>query len=95
MAFYPLFRGMPFDPEYLALMSSVIEEVSQELGLAKREDAFRDLIARAVIDCAQRGIRNPTEMRRCAHKALQRIGVRQATKEPSAPASLDKSEPQL
>jgi hypothetical protein len=68
---YPLFRHLPFDPEHVDLMSSVFEQVSLELGLAQREDRLRDIVAQAIIDCAHRGIRDPEEMRRCAHQVLQ------------------------
>jgi hypothetical protein len=71
MAIYPLFRSLPFDPDHIELMSSVFETVSGELGLLRREDARRDTIARAIIECAQRGIRDPAEMRRCTHGVLQ------------------------
>ena len=71
MPIYPLFRHLPFDPEHVDLMSSVFERISLELRLAAREDQIRDIVAQAIIDCAQRGIRDPEEMRRCAHEVLQ------------------------
>ena len=58
MSIYPLFRGLPFDPEHIDLMSSAFEDVSRELRLAQREDPFRDMIAKAIIECAQKGIRD-------------------------------------
>ena len=71
MPIYPLFRHLPFDPEHVDLMSSVFAQVSLELQLADREDPIRDIVAQAIVDCAQRGIRDPEEMRRCAHQILQ------------------------
>ena len=71
MSIYPLFRGLPFDPDHIELMSSAFEDVSRELRLAQREDPFRDMIAKAIIECAQRGIRDPAEMRKCVHGALE------------------------
>jgi hypothetical protein len=62
---------MPFDPEYINLMVTAFETVSDELNLAQKEDAIRDLVAKAIIECAQKGIRDPVEMRRCAHDVLQ------------------------
>lgn len=70
MPLYRLFRDLPFDAEHVDLMSSVFEQVSLDLGLGAREDQFRDLVAQAIIDCAQKGIRDPEEMRRCAHQTL-------------------------
>jgi hypothetical protein len=71
MPVYRLFRNMPFDPEYINLMVTTFETVSDELNLAQKEDAIRDLVAKAIIECAQKGIRDPVEMRRCAHDVLQ------------------------
>jgi hypothetical protein len=71
MPIYPLFRNLPFDPEHIELMSSVFEQVSSEFGLTQRKDALRDVVARVIIECAQRGIRNGEEMRRCAREVLQ------------------------
>jgi len=57
----------------LILMDAVFEEVCRELGLARKDDAFRDIIAEAILACAQRGIRDPVEMRRCAREELQAV----------------------
>jgi hypothetical protein len=70
MPVYRLFRELPFDAEHIDLMSLVFERVSLELGLGVREDQIRDLVAQAIIDCAKKGIRDPEEMRRCAHDSL-------------------------
>jgi hypothetical protein len=71
MRTYHLFRGAPFDTEHIELMSSAFEDVSQQLGLGRREDAIRDIVARAILECAQRGIRDPIAMRKCARDVLQ------------------------
>jgi hypothetical protein len=71
MRIYHLFRGAPFDAEHIELISSAFEDVSQQLGLGRREDAIRDIVARAILECAQRGIRDPIEMRKCARDVLQ------------------------
>jgi len=52
-------------------MSAAFEDVSQQLGLGPREDAIRDIVARAILECAQRGVRDPIEMRKCARDVLQ------------------------
>jgi hypothetical protein len=71
MPLYRLFRDLSFDPDHVDLMASVFERVSLELGLGSREDQIRDLVAQAIIDCARKGIRDPEEMRRCAHTILE------------------------
>lgn len=70
MPLYRLFRDLPFDVEHIDLMSLVFDQISLELGLGAREDQIRDLVAQAIIDCAHKGIRDPEEMRRCAHDTL-------------------------
>ena len=47
MRIYHLFRDAPFDADHIELMSSAFEDVSQQLGLGRREDAIRDIVARA------------------------------------------------
>jgi hypothetical protein len=44
---------------------------SKQLRLRRREDAIRDIVARAILECAQRRIRAPIEMRQCARDVLQ------------------------
>ena len=68
---YPLFRHLPFDPEHVDRMSAVFEQVSRELGLAAHQDRVRDVVAKATIECAHRGIVEPEAMRRCVHEALR------------------------
>jgi len=44
-------------PEHIAVMTEAFEDVYRELGLAEREDPLRDIVARAIIACAQNGER--------------------------------------
>ena len=62
MRIYHLFRDAPFDADHIELMSAAFEDVSQQLGLGRREDAIRDIVARAILECAQRGVRDPIEI---------------------------------
>jgi hypothetical protein len=39
--------------------------------LAERDDPLRDIVAKAIIECAQKGERDIIRLRECAHKALQ------------------------
>ena len=71
MRIYHLFRDAPFDDEHIELMTSAFANVSGQLGLGRREDAIRDIVARAILECAQRGIRDPIELRKCARDVLQ------------------------
>jgi hypothetical protein len=71
MRIYRLFRDAPFDAEHIELMTSAFEDVSRQLGLERREDAIRDIVARAILECAERGIRDPIEIRKCARDVLR------------------------
>lgn len=71
MPTYRIFQNAPFDQEHIDLMSFVFDQVSIELGLSRSTDAVRDMVAKAVLECAQKGIRDPVEMRKCAHEVLQ------------------------
>ena len=70
MRIYHLFRDAPFDADHIELMSSAFEDVSKQLGLGRREDAIRDIVAKAILECAQRGIRDPIEMREVRARRL-------------------------
>jgi hypothetical protein len=76
MRIYHLFRGAPFDAEHIELISSAFEDVSQQLGLGRREDAIRDIVARAILECAQRGIATPS---RCANARATSCRLRSAS----------------
>ena len=71
MTTYRIFQNAPFDQEHIDLMAFVFDQVCIELGLARSTDAIRDLVAKAILECAQKGIRDPVEMRQCAHEVLQ------------------------
>jgi hypothetical protein len=71
MPIYRIFQNAPFDQEHIDLMSFVFDQISLELGLARSTDPIRDLVAKAILECAQKGIGDPVEMRGCAHQALQ------------------------
>jgi hypothetical protein len=71
MPTYRIFQNAPFDQEHIDLMSFVFDQVSIELGLSRSTDAVRDMVAKAILECAQKGIRDPVEIRKCAHDVLQ------------------------
>ena len=71
MAIYRLLQNTAFGPEHIAVMTEAFEDVCRELGLAEREDPLRDIVARAIIDCAQKGERDAIRLRECAHEAIK------------------------
>jgi hypothetical protein len=71
MPIYRLLQSSSFDHDLVETLTSVFEEMSCELGLAAVEDALRDTLARVIIQCAQRGMRDPLQIRQCAYASLK------------------------
>jgi hypothetical protein len=71
MAIYRLLKDTAFGPEHIAVMTAAFEDVCRELNLAQRDDPLRDIVAKAIIDCAEAGEHDVSRLRECAHKALK------------------------
>jgi hypothetical protein len=71
MAIYRLLQNSAFDPVHISLMSAAFEDVCRDLLLAKRDDPLRDVVAKAIIECAQKGEHDPIRLRECAHAAFK------------------------
>jgi hypothetical protein len=56
----PFLRDQAFDPETLKTMSDVFAQTREMLGLKDRDDPLTKLVARRIIDLAQRGVRTRT-----------------------------------
>lgn len=55
MAIYPLMRDAGFEPEQIDVMASAYEGALIDLKLKDRKDPLTELIARKIIEYAQRG----------------------------------------
>lgn len=75
MTEHHVFQAARISPEVIRLMATVFDDVATERGLAPRKDPICDLVAEAILDCARRGCRDASAMRRCAYEAL---GIAQA-----------------
>jgi hypothetical protein len=71
VAIYRLLQDRAFDPEAIELMTSAFEDVCRELGLAQRDDPLLDIVAKAIIECAETGERDQIRLRECAQGVLQ------------------------
>ena len=71
MPIYRLLQNSVFEPQQVAAMTTAFEAVCAELGLAEREDPLRDIVAKAIIKCAQTGEFDPVRLQECARKALK------------------------
>lgn len=70
MAVYRLFKDQAFEPEAIATMTRAYAEVCRALGLNDR-DQRATLVAKTVIEFAQRGARDPARLRDCVLQALR------------------------
>ena len=52
MAIYYLLQSANFHPEHAAVIAGAFEDVCRDLGLAKRKDLLRDMVAHAILECA-------------------------------------------
>jgi hypothetical protein len=68
---YRLLQDRAFDPELVRAMTTTFEEALRELKLSNREDPITQTVARIIIECAERGIRDPVAMRGCIMEALR------------------------
>ena len=68
---YRLMENEPFEPEHVALMGNVFEDVLHTLGLIDREDPITRLVAMKVIELAQTGERDPVRLKQLTLEAFQ------------------------
>jgi hypothetical protein len=69
-----LLQGRAFDPEAINRMVAAFEDTLRELKLSNREDPMVQRVAKLIIECAERGMRDPAEMRDCALEAIRKGG---------------------
>jgi hypothetical protein len=73
MAIYRLLQQSAFGPEEIGRMTAAYEQCLRVLNLANRADPITELVAKHVIEVAQTGESDPSNI--CA-LALERLGVR-------------------
>ena len=71
MAIYCLFRNKPFEPEALSVMTGAYADVCRALGLADGDRRNTDVVAKKVIEFAQRGVSDRVDLR---EKVLRELG---------------------
>jgi len=64
MAVYRLFRNKPFEPEAINVMTGACADVCRALGLADGDRRNTDIVARKVIEFAQRGVSDRVDLRK-------------------------------
>lgn len=68
MPIHHLLKGHAFGPDEVEVLSSAFEAALEELGLVDRNDPAVQLVAKRIIELAQRGERDPARLREGAVK---------------------------
>jgi hypothetical protein len=63
MPITPFLTGQAFEPEVVDAMSVAFDAACKSLGLRPRSDPASELVAKKVIELAQRGVRDPARLR--------------------------------
>lgn len=71
MAVYHLFRNRAFEPEAISIMMLAYGDACRELGLSEADQPRADVVAKAVIAIAQRGERDPVQLRESVLRVLR------------------------
>ena len=72
MAIYRLLQNSAFAPEDIAPLVAAYEDCLRALKLTDRSDPMTELVAKKIIELAQTGIRNSSQLGRLA---IQEIGT--------------------
>jgi len=72
MAIYRLLQHSAFTPEDIVPIAAAYEDCLRVLKLANRSDPLTQIIAKAIIEIAQTGVRDPIKLRELA---LEQIGT--------------------
>jgi hypothetical protein len=70
MAIYPLLKNSAFGPEEIKVLTTAYEDTLRTLRLADRADPATEIIAKKIIEFAQRGERDPLRLRERAIESL-------------------------
>jgi hypothetical protein len=70
MAIYRLLKNRAFGPDEIKVLTAAYEEALRTLRLANRSDPKTEIVAKKIIELAQRGERDPVRLRECAIRSL-------------------------
>lgn len=71
MPIYQLLKRGVFEPELIAIMGGVFEDVLQALGLVDRQDPLTEMVAKKVIELAQTGEHDPDRLKQLTLQAFE------------------------
>lgn len=70
MAIYRLLKNLALGPDDIKVLTAAYEEALRALGLKDRADPATEMIAKKIIELAQRGERDPVRLREYAIRGL-------------------------
>ena len=70
MAIYRLLKNLALGPDEVKVLTTAYEEVLHALRLKDRSDPATETIAKKIIELAQRGERDPVQLRERALRCL-------------------------
>jgi hypothetical protein len=76
MAIFRLLQQSAFTPEDIALLVSAYEDCLRHLKLADGSDPTAEIVARKIIEFAQKGVRDPKRLRQLALKEIGASGTK-------------------
>jgi hypothetical protein len=72
MPIQPFLANQAFEPEVIRAMSHALEGACEALGLRLRDDPATRMVAKKIIEFAQRGVRDPDTLRDMVLKEFAR-----------------------
>ncbi|CAN7571483.1 hypothetical protein LJR220_005218 [Bradyrhizobium sp. LjRoot220] len=70
MPTYRLLQNMPMGPEDIRRLTTAFEQALRTLGIVDRGDPLAELVARKIIEIAQTGVREPSDISALAIKEI-------------------------
>ena len=71
MPITPFLNGQAFDPDTVEAMGKAFVSTCEALGLNDRTDPLAELIAKKIIELAERGLRDPTALSLAARQEFR------------------------
>jgi hypothetical protein len=72
MPIYRLLQNMPMGPEEISRLTTAYEQALRTIGIVDRDDPLAGLLARKIIEIAQTGVREPSDI---STLAIKEIGI--------------------
>ena len=63
-------RQGSFEPEQVAMLCTVFEDVLRTIGLVNRQDPMKEIIAKSLIEIATAGVREPDRLKHLVVQAF-------------------------